>query len=87
MVEHDHRFAAGTQYTMDLAHGCGGVRRVMQHAVRVDDIERVVWEISRSASATRKVPGRSKQFKAPSCQINGGVGEIDTVYFAPALAN
>ena len=44
MVEHHFGRAAGFQDAVHLADGLGCVRRVMQHAVGVDDIKALVSE-------------------------------------------
>ena len=45
MIKHDDCFAARAQYAMYFAHRSGCVGCVMQYAVRVNEIERVVGEI------------------------------------------
>src|SRR5436190_22322132 len=42
VIKHDSRLASWSQYAMDLADGARGVRRVMQHAVRIDNVKRLV---------------------------------------------
>ena len=39
VVDHDPRAATGLEHTVDLVNGLSRVRRVVQDAVRVDDVE------------------------------------------------
>ncbi len=64
-----------TRWISRTAAGCVG--RVMQHAVRVDEIERVVWEIEAFGVSDAESAGQVKQFEAPFCEIDGGVSQID----------
>src|SRR5829696_316837 len=81
MVKHDYGLAAGTKHAMNLAYGCGSVGRVMKHAVRVDDVKRVVGEIQRFGVRNAESARQVKQFEAPLCQVNGSVSEIDSRVF------
>ena len=64
MVEHDDCAAAGTQHAMDLSHCCGDVGRVMEYAVRVNEIEGVVGEIETFGISDTEVAGQLVQFEA-----------------------
>src|ERR1051325_2157487 len=67
MIKHDNGLAAGTQHTMDFANSCGCVRRVMEHAVGVNDVERVVREVQCFSISNAKRAWELKQFEATFC--------------------
>ena len=58
---------------MNLAHGCGGVGRVMQYAVRVNEIERVVGKVEMFGICDAKVAGQLKQLEATFREVDGRV--------------
>jgi hypothetical protein len=45
MIEHHDGSSAGAQHAMNFAHRTHSVRRVMQYAVRINEVERVVREV------------------------------------------
>jgi len=78
MIKHDDCFAAWAEHALYFADRCGCVGSVMQYAVRVDEIERVVRELEMFGVSDAKRAGKLKYFEAPFCQIDCGVSEIDT---------
>src|SRR5215203_1898343 len=77
MVKHDYRFAAGAQNAVYFAYGSCGIRCVMEHAVRIDQVERVVGKIEAFSVSDTKSAGQLKQIKATFCEVHGGLSQID----------
>src|SRR6266850_1421146 len=45
MIEHNYRAPAGTQHSMNFPNRFGGVRRVMQNPMGINQIETLVGEV------------------------------------------
>src|SRR6266849_8339175 len=59
MVQHYDRAPTRTQYTMNFANGFCGIRRVVQHAVRIDQVKTFVRKVQilriRCSKFSRKI--------------------------------
>ena len=59
MIQHDAHLAAGPQHAMNLTHGARRVGRVMQHAVRINDVETFIRKRQSLAIGNREIAGLS----------------------------
>jgi len=77
VVEHDHGAAAGPEHSMYFAHCGGGIRRVVQNAMRVDQMEGVVWKVEPFGVGDAKRSGEIEKLKASACEVDGSVSQVD----------
>ena len=82
-IDHHDRSPAGSQYAPDLPYHGDGVRRMVQHAVAVDEVEGLVVERERLRVVVDKAAAQSPQpkifFRKP--QVTGR--EIDIGHHRP----
>jgi hypothetical protein len=77
MVEHNHSASARTQHAMDFLYRFSSFRGVMQNAVRVDQIETLVWERQVFSVGSLKCSWQIEQLKTPARKFNRRFGKID----------
>src|SRR5712692_5330639 len=78
MIQHYARAASGFQHPMNLAYGARRVRRVVQDAVRVNEIERLIGEIQVLCVSRAKLTAQAEQFEVFSRQLNRRIGQINS---------
>jgi hypothetical protein len=77
VVEHDDGAPAGPEHAVDFAHGALGVGRVVQDAVRVDEIKRAVREIQILRVGRAELAGQVLQLEVAPRERDRRFGEID----------
>ena len=77
MIQHHDRAAAGFQHAMNLAHRGFNIRSVMQHAMRVDDVKRLISEVESLSIGHAKLTGHSRGFKILSREVYRRFSQID----------
>src|SRR6476469_9421437 len=85
VVEHDNGLAARTQHTMDLPHGCGSIWSMVENAVRVDDVERIVGKEEAFRIGNTETAWQIEQFEAPFRQVYSSVSKIDAGIFCSGV--
>src|SRR2546427_5697388 len=70
MIEHHYSASAGPQHAMNLAHGVHDVGCVVQHAMRINQIERVVVEVEILGIRSAKSSGKIEELKVLSRQLD-----------------
>ena len=78
MIKHHARLTARAQNPVNLTHGPGGVRRVMQDAVGVNNVETLVCEWQGLTVADRKITALSANRKMPARNLNRTRGQINS---------
>src|SRR5882672_4536883 len=78
MVEHYYGASAWTQHAMNPLYRLRGLGRVMQNAVRVDQIKTLVGEVEVFSVCCLKLAGKIEQLKTFARQLNSRVGRIDS---------
>lgn len=78
MIEHDDGAAAWFQHAMDLINRLLRFRRVMQYAMRVDDIKTLIRKLQFLGVRRLKRSREPVQLKTLACQFYGCVREIDS---------
>jgi hypothetical protein len=86
MIQHHHGLAAGFEHAMYFAYGCPDVRRVMQYAVRINQVKRRVWKIQVLGIADQKAPGQTGQRESSARQLNGSIRKIHTSVISAGLS-
>src|SRR6185295_18187408 len=77
MIEHDNGPAAGLQHPMNFVDGRLDVRRVMQHAMRVNDVKRFVLKVQLFGIGDAKIANQAMGREVLSRQIDRRVSQIN----------
>src|SRR5687767_7969970 len=86
MIQHDDRAPAGLQHTMNFAHRRLDVRRVMQNAVRVNQIKRRTGKVETLGISNAKLTFQAGHLETFARQLDGGISQINARIIRTSLS-
>jgi len=77
MIDHDLRRTTGAENAMDFLDGAGGIGRMVQDAVGVDDIERLIGEGQAFGVGDAQIGVETVEVETIGGEADGAVGQVD----------